>query len=82
MPMLEVRLDGDGYIYLIDSRGFIRYLLADVPGCSHYGKVKMGEPEKEHLDNDTYKGVEKKPRKKRSKNGRFCKDYDNEFGNG
>lgn len=43
----EFRIDEGGYIYLLDRNGRRVDVLVDVPNCSHYGKLKLGEPIKE-----------------------------------
>ena len=50
-----MRLESDehGYLYFITPSGEKLYILVDVPNCSHYGKLKLGEPIKEDKhDND------------------------------
>ena len=51
---MRLEIDEHGYIFLIMPNGEKRYLLVDVPNCSHYGKLKLGEPIKEdkHDNND------------------------------
>lgn len=44
---MRLEIDEHGYIFLIMPNGEKRYLLVDVPNCSHYGKLKLGEPESE-----------------------------------
>ena len=41
---MRIEVDEHGYIYIIMPSGEKRYLLADVPNCSHYGKLKLGDP--------------------------------------
>ena len=55
---MRLETDEYGYIYIIMPSGEKRYLIvvedfgwhgitrqeADVPGCTHYGKLKLGEP--------------------------------------
>lgn len=45
---MRLEVDEHGYIYIIMPSGDKRYLLVDVPNCSHYGKLLLGEPIKEH----------------------------------
>lgn len=40
---MSLETDEHGYIYIIMPSGEKRYLLVDVPGCTHYGKLKLGE---------------------------------------
>ena len=49
-----MRLESDehGYLYFITPSGEKLYILVDVPNCSHYGKLKLGEPfEEDKHDN-------------------------------
>lgn len=41
---MRLEIDEHGYLYLIMPSGAKRYLLVDVPGCSYYGKLMMGDP--------------------------------------
>ena len=46
VPMLEFKVDNEGYIFLQEQKGdrvYVRYLLVDVPNCAQYGKVKLGD---------------------------------------
>ena len=45
MPSLEMRLDENGYIYLVGMNDKRHYLLVDVPNCPVYGKIKLGSEE-------------------------------------
>lgn len=51
-----MRLESDehGYLYFITPSGKKLYILVDVPNCSNYGKLKLGEPfeEDKHDNND------------------------------
>ena len=44
---MRFEIDENGYIYLVTPSGEKRYLLVDVPNCSHYGKLMLGDPIKE-----------------------------------
>jgi hypothetical protein len=44
---MRLEVDENGYIYIVTPSGAKRYLLVDVPGCSHYGKLMLGDPIKE-----------------------------------
>lgn len=40
---MKLEIDENGYFYLLDlATGKKRYILVDVPGCSHYGKLRLG----------------------------------------
>ena len=46
MPVMEFKVDNEGYIFLSEQKGdrvYTRYLLVDVPNCAQYGKVKLGD---------------------------------------
>ena len=44
---MRLETDESGYIYVITYDGKRRYILVDVPDCSHFGKLMLGEVEKE-----------------------------------
>ena len=45
---MRIEVDEDGYIYLLDIQtGKRMYILVDVPNCSHYGKLFLGEVEEQ-----------------------------------
>ena len=44
---MRIEIDEHGYIYVIKPNGEKRYILVDLPNCSHYGKLTLGEPLKE-----------------------------------
>jgi len=52
-----MRLESDehGYLYFVTPSGEKRYILVDVPNCSHYGKLKLGEPIEETHDNNDHR---------------------------
>lgn len=41
---MRLEVDEHGYFYIIMPSGEKRYLLADVPNCSYYGKLMLGAP--------------------------------------
>lgn len=41
---MRIEIDEHGYLYIITPSGEKRYLLVDVPGCTHYGMLMLGEP--------------------------------------
>lgn len=41
---MRIEIDEYGYFYIIMPSGEKRYLLVDVPGCTHYGKLMLGGP--------------------------------------
>lgn len=41
---MRIEIDERGYLYIITPSGEKRYLLVDVPGCTHYGKLMLGGP--------------------------------------
>lgn len=41
---MRLEVDEHGYFYIIMPSGEKRYLLVDVPGVSHYGKLMIGAP--------------------------------------
>ena len=44
---MRIEVDESGYIFVTMPSGKKRYILVDMPNCSHYGKLKLGEPESE-----------------------------------
>ena len=44
---MRIEADENGYIFVTMPSGEKRYILVDMPNCSHYGKLKLGEPESE-----------------------------------
>ena len=44
---MRIEVDGNGYIFVTMPSGEKRYILVDMPNCSHYGKLKLGETESE-----------------------------------
>ena len=47
---MRLETDEHGYFYIITPSVEKRYLLVDVPGCTHYGKLKLGEPISEECE--------------------------------
>lgn len=41
---MRIEIDENGYLYIVNAFGEKRYILVDVPGVSHYGKLKLGAP--------------------------------------
>lgn len=41
---MRLEVDEHGCFYIIMPSGEKRYLLADVPNCSYYGKLMLGAP--------------------------------------
>lgn len=45
---MGIEIDENGYLYVFNyATGEKRYILVDMPNCSHYGKLKLGEAESE-----------------------------------
>ncbi len=44
---MRLEFDENGYIYFLMANGEKRYILVDVPNCSNYGLLKLGDPQKE-----------------------------------
>ncbi|MBO5967296.1 MAG: hypothetical protein J6S14_02225 [Clostridia bacterium] len=43
---MKLEHDENGYLYMLNlATGEKRYVLVDVPGTSHFGLLKLGEPE-------------------------------------
>lgn len=44
---MRLEQDENGYLYMLNlTTGEKRYIIVDVPGTSHFGLLKLGEPEK------------------------------------
>ena len=41
---MRIETDEHGFLYIIMPSGEKHYLLVDVPGCTHYGKLILGDP--------------------------------------
>lgn len=52
---MRLEIDEHGYIFSIMPNGEKRYILVDVPNCSHYGKLILGVPIKEAHDNNDHR---------------------------
>jgi len=52
---MRLEIDEHGYIFLIMPNGEKRYILVDVPNCSHYGKLKLGALIEETHDNNDHR---------------------------
>ena len=47
---MRLEVDEHGYFYIIMLSGEKRYLLVDVPNCPYYGKLMLGAPIKQEVD--------------------------------
>ena len=44
---MKIEEDEHGYLYVVMPSGKKLYILVDVPGCQHYGKLILGEENEE-----------------------------------